>query len=157
MKRTAQRTWLVLTVVTALAAMTGGSRPARGDGPFAFYSVPLCTIFDTTSPSGPTGGQPLAGGTTYNFTVKGHCGVPSGAQLAMLELVAVNPTGAGFLRVFQAGTGVPPISTLNYPYPIGAIAIQVPISLAVTTPDISINPAVAGSVHVICSVSGYFQ
>jgi hypothetical protein len=152
----------LLLAATAAVIALGGSRPARADGPFNFYPLPLCTVFDTRSASGPTGGHPLTNGTTTNFTVQGVCGVPHGAKLAMLELVAVAPTGAGFLRVFQAGTSLPAVSTSNYPAdPTGAIAVQTPVSLASTTPDISINPDVSGSspatVHVVCSVSGYFQ
>jgi hypothetical protein len=151
-----------LLAAAATLVEPGGSRPARADGPFSFYSLPLCTVFDTRSASGPTGGHPLTNATTTNFTVQGVCGVPHGAKMAMLELVAVAPTGSGFLQVFQAGTSAPATSTSNFPTdPTGAIAIQTPVSLATTTPDIAIKPAVSGSspatVHVVCSVSGYFQ
>lgn len=59
---------------------------------------------------------PLRANAPYELQVAGRAGVPDDAAAVILDVTAVQPTGAGNLRVYPAnGGGVPPtVSTLNY-------------------------------------------
>lgn len=63
------------------------------------------------------GGGPLVGGGTVVLDVAGRGEIPADANAVILNVVAVQPTGPGFLTVFpcQSGTEAPPLaSNVNY-------------------------------------------
>lgn len=87
-----------------------------------FTPITPCRIINTT-----VSGGPIAAGSTRNFVVAGTtgfaaqggsasgCGIPRGpAVAAVINYVAVNPTGAGDLRVTPFGTPIPLASVINY-------------------------------------------
>jgi hypothetical protein len=87
-----------------------------------FTPITPCRIINTT-----VSGGPISAGSTRNFVVAGTtgfaaqggnvsgCGIPRGpAVAAVINYVAVNPTGAGDLRVTPFGTPVPLASVINY-------------------------------------------
>lgn len=87
-----------------------------------FTPITPCRIINTT-----VSGGPITAGSTRNFVVAGTtgfaaqggntigCGIPRGpAVAAVINYVAVNPTGAGDLRVTPFGTPVPLASVINY-------------------------------------------
>lgn len=84
---------------TSLAASTAAQ----------LYLVSPCRIADTR------GGTPAEPGTVTLVQVTGRCGIPAGAKSVVMNVTAVNPSGAGFLTVYP-GTGAapPPTSTVNY-------------------------------------------
>ena len=57
---------------------------------------------------------PLAAGHDAAITVAGMDGVPSDAVAVALNVTAVNPAGAGNLRVYPDGASLPNASTVNY-------------------------------------------
>lgn len=79
-----------------------------------FFTVSPCRLVDTRDPLGPRGGPELAAGITRAFTVAGACGVPLNASAVSLNLTAVQPTAAGNLRLYAAGSPLPLVSSLNF-------------------------------------------
>src|SRR5207244_10482498 len=64
--------------------------------------------------TGPYGPPSLVANATRDFTITDQCGIPVSAAAVSSNLAALNVGGAGDLRVFPAGGGVPLVSTLNY-------------------------------------------
>lgn len=144
--------WLAMMIL-ALAL------PASADGPFRFYPLTPCRLYDTRQPADAPALTHLA---TRNFTVQGKCGVPAGAKAVALNVTILSPTGQGYLTLFPAGTTRPRVSTINYAGGEQALANGAIVPLAATTPDLAVfsyiaEPfGVAGSGHVILDVTGYF-
>ena len=114
----------------------------------SYVSVTPYRVADTRRSSA------LAGGATLNVQVAGAAsGVPVGAAAAVLNVTAVNPTAAGFLTVFPAGTTMPTVSNLNF-----AAGTIVP---NLVTVGLSASSAVSvylntGSTNVVVDVEGYY-
>jgi hypothetical protein len=152
---------------------------ARGLGPLAlgdaaaqlvFTPVPACRIADTR-----LAGGALAAGAGRDFKVTGSglqgqggsaagCGVPNGAATsAIINFVAVNPTGPGNLRAWaysEPAAPPPNASILNYPFGLNiANAIAVPLcDITQTTCSFDIKvQADANATHLVADVVGYFE
>jgi hypothetical protein len=135
-----------------------------------YTPVTPCRIINTIAAGGP-----IAGGATRSFKVAGSgfagqggvagsCGVPVGATGAVINFVAVGPTGAGDLRITPFGTPMPTASFLNYvnsgiPNDNTANGMTFPIcnpATATCTNDITIQADVS-STNVVADVLGYFK
>ncbi len=146
----------------AVGLLLFGALPARAAGPFQFFSLTPCRLFDTRAPSGPTGGAPMADQVADEFEVQGVCGVPVGATAVTVNATAVGPTGAGFLTLYPTGITRPVVSSLNFNAgepALGNGAIVPLADQAVNPLDLSVFPKVVGpgTVHVVLDVTGYFQ
>jgi hypothetical protein len=137
---------------------------AQGTGPYQYYSLTPCRIFDTRVATGDTAGAPiLADNTTRSFVVQGKCGVPVGAKAVSVNLTAVGPNGAGFLTLFPAGITKPVVSSLNFNVGEPAVGNGALVPLAdqsAHAQDLSVFTRVAvasGTVHAVLDVTGYFQ
>jgi alpha-tubulin suppressor-like RCC1 family protein/lysophospholipase L1-like esterase len=53
-------------------------------------------------------------GSTTAVTVTGRGSVPATATAVMLNITAINPTGAGFLTIYPCGSALPLASNLNF-------------------------------------------
>jgi len=121
----------------------------------SFFTVPPCRVLDTRDPVGTFGGPALASGGTRVLNLAGRCGISTGASAVSANVTVVNPTSAGHLAVFPAGSPAPATSTLNYRanivrannaiFPLGADG-----AVAVITGQPT------GSVNFIVDVNGYF-
>jgi hypothetical protein len=80
----------------------------------SYHTVAPCRVLDTRDPAGPFGAPPLAASASRTFTVAGRCGIPSNATALSINLTVTNGTAAGFVVVSPTGSGVPPVSTINY-------------------------------------------
>ena len=134
-----------------------------------YTPVTPCRIINTI-----VAGGPIAAGGTRSFRVTGSgfagqggvagsCGVPVGAAGAVINFVAVGPTGAGDLRYTPFGTPVPTASFINYvnsgiPNDNTANGMTFPICVApaVCTQDFTIQADVS-STNVVADVQGYFR
>jgi hypothetical protein len=121
----------------------------------SLFTVTPCRVFDSRV-LGLGGPSPLAAGSRNAVAIAGHCGIPSEAQAISLNVTVTEPTRQGHLRVFRSGAAVPSVSAINYS------AGQTRANNAVT--ELSISGAldvyvgqVAGSVHAIIDVNGYFE
>jgi hypothetical protein len=130
------------------------------ESPLRYYPLDPCRSLDTRSPTGPTGGAPLTYGAQHAFTLQGTCGIPSGAQALMVTVAVVSPTVTGDLRVYPGTPAHPPlVSSLNFNAGEPAIANNVIMPLAATTPDLSVFADVGstGGYHLLLDVVGYFE
>ncbi len=135
-----------------------------------FTPITPCRIINTN-----LGGGPIAAGTTRNFVVAGTsgfptqggtaggCGIPFGiASAAVINYIAVNPAGAGDLRVTPFGTPMPFASIVNYAAIPGLnIANGVATKLcspipSCATADITIQ-ADASATSLVADVMGYYS
>lgn len=161
-----------LATLESLRERSAGLGPdLLGDSQADLVYTPVapCRIIDTRV----AGGQ-IAAATTRNFRVTGSgfagqggiagsCGVPVGpATAAVINLVAVNPAGAGDLRVTPFGTAIPTASIINYAAIAGlniangpAITLCNP-AVAACASDFTIQ-ADTSATHLVADVQGYFQ
>jgi hypothetical protein len=136
-----------------------------------YTPVAPCRIIDTR-----LAGGALAPGTPRNFFVAGvdffglqggtpgGCGVPSGpATAALVNFVAVQPSGPGNLRAWAFGGLAPSASIINYASVPGlniANGLAVPLcnqAAASCGPgDITVRADVSAT-HVVADVIGYFR
>jgi hypothetical protein len=119
-----------------------------------FYTVPPCRIVETRNPNGPYGGPALSGGDTRSFLLTGRCGIPATARAVAVTMVAVAPTGGGYLTLFPESVPLPSnVSTINY------AAGQTRSNNAIVLPTLRVHcgQAPGTSVHFVLDVTGYFQ
>jgi hypothetical protein len=99
-------------------------------------------------------------GYAPNFAVQGgasaDCGIPSGVPVLALNVIAVNPTNLGFIKLWPFGSSEPYASTVNYQVGITAIATGTLVSVD----PLASNRFVAKSptaVDFVADVVGYFR
>ena len=137
-------------------AVVGAANPTVFTVRGAFFTVTPCRVVDTrTTPNGPLAGPALVAGASRVFGLASHCGVPSTAKAVSLNVTVTQPTGAGDLRLYPAGSSAPLVSTINWvagqTRANNAVAALSATGLAVLCDQAS------GTVHLILDVNGYFQ
>jgi hypothetical protein len=158
---------LALTTLAVAAAIAFGATPAQAGGPFQYFPVTPCRVFDTRSPTGPTGGAALPNPGPHDFRIQGNCGVPNGAQAVTINATVVTPSTGGDLRLYPVGAPLVNVATLAYPggdpaLANGAIVPLGPVSLSTdkdlrTLIGMGCSPAPCGTIHLIVDVTGYFE
>ncbi len=124
--------------------------------PLPFIAVTPCRVADTRGNgfTGAYGPPALVANATRNFTITGQCGIPSGASAVSVNFGALDVGGAGDLRVFPTGGGVPLVSTMNYngntPNIANAAVVPLGTGGAITV------LADAVSINLIIDVNGYY-
>ncbi len=125
----------------------------------SFYTLDACRVVDTRGLVGPSGGPPLAAGTTRTFSIAGHCGIPATARAVALTLTVVGAAGTGSLRVFPAGSSTfPGASAVNFP-PTQARGSNGIFGLGKSgglTVRCDMSPG-TGVAHLVLDVQGYFE
>lgn len=137
-------------------AVAGAADPTVFTVEGAYFTVTPCRVVDTRrTPDGPLAGPALVAGASRAFALAGSCGIPAAAKALSLNVTVTQPTGAGNLRLFPAGSPVPLASTINWvagqTRANNAIAPLSATGLAVQCSQAS------GTVHLILDVNGYFQ
>jgi hypothetical protein len=122
-----------------------------------YFTVTPCRVIDTRGTGAPYGGPALSGGTDRVFVLTGHCGVPSGARAVSLNVAVTQPSAAGHLRLYPAGTTLPLVSTINYS--AGQTRANNAVAVLGAGGGLAVRcDQLAGStVHLIIDVNGYFQ
>ena len=138
------------------ATIAYGQAIGRIHDPGNYFAVPPCRVLDTRNPSGPYGGPALLAGQSRTFSLAGQCGIPGSAQAVSVNVAVTQPTAAGNLRLYPAGTAAPSASSLNYS------AGQTRANNAVIGLGASGQVAIrctqaSGTVHGILDVTGYFD
>jgi len=87
--------------------------------------------------------------------IKGVAGVPSTATAVALNLVAVQPTAAGYLTVYPAGELRPVLSSLNFQAGV-TVGNSVVAELNIGEDNINVYNA-NGNTHVVIDVTGYWD
>ena len=154
------KSWLKLAV-GGLLLFTLEVSNALGAGPYSYYPLTPCRLVDTRQPAGPTGGPSLANGTVRSFPIAGLCGLPTTAQVAVLNVAAIAPAGDGFMTFFAYGTQQPSASNINFTSAAFAVAngATVAISNPNPTANLSVFTSVGGYglVDLVVDIVGYYQ
>ena len=149
----------MLTMATSAFAQIGSL-----SSDLVFTPITPCRIVDTRVLGGT-----IAAGTTRgfkawgaNFTAQGGsatpCGIPQSTNIAALEmnLVAVLPTGAGYITAFPSNVAQPNASTLNYVAgDIVANGAIVKVSQASLATDWTVFTF--ATTHFLADVTGYYS
>jgi hypothetical protein len=156
----------VSAAVAAVVLIPGGAVQAQD----VYTSVVPCRLADTRAAGGT-----LAAGTVRDFKVTGSglqgqggnplgCEVPAGvATAAVINFVAVNPSGTGNLRAWaysEPGVAPPNASIINFTTGVNiANGIVVPLcDSAATTCTFDIKVQADGNgAHLVADVVGYFR
>jgi Tol biopolymer transport system component len=119
-----------------------------------FFTATPCRVLDTRQQ-----GPALASGVERTFAVEGLCGIPATARAVVVNVTAVQPTGAGHVVLHPGDLAAPLTSTINFT--AGATrANNAILALAFDgTGTLAATPVVAGggTVHLILDVSGWFE
>ena len=122
----------------------------------SFFTVTPCRAVDTRSPAGPFAEPALDAGSERSFTLLGRCGISPTATSIAANLTVTGASEAGHLIAYQAGSPLPPMSTINYR--AGQTRANNAILSLDATGRFALWPLQAGgTVQVIVDVSGYFE
>lgn len=116
--------------------------------PLSFFSVTPCRAVDTRA------GSPLAAGVERTFPFAGVCGIPATAAAISLNVAVTQPTSAGNVRLYPAGSPVPTASTINFSAGQTRTNNSV-VGLGVAGALGAVSQP-AGTTHLIIDVNGYF-
>ena len=142
-------------VLTLAAVATALPETASADGPFRFFAITPCRVYDSRP-------GPIAKGL-HTLRVQGVCGVPVGAKAVALNVTIVGPSGPGYLSMWPVGVSEPLVATLNFvagepALANGAIAPLGPDSGGAD--DLSYRIAIpsqpSGTSNIVFDVTGYF-
>jgi hypothetical protein len=121
-----------------------------------FFTVTPCRVLDTRNANGVYGGPALVAGADRVFPLFNQCGIPATARAISVNLTVTQPTTAGNLRLYPAGTPLPTTSSINYVLSLtrannSVVALNGLGELAVRCSQAS------GTAHFILDVNGYFE
>jgi hypothetical protein len=94
---------------------------------------------------------PIGAGEVAEFKVTGRAGVPDDAEAVFLNVVAVGPSGSGYLAVFPCGT-TPPLAS-NGNYSTGDVAAN--MALAKIDVDGNVCVYTSAATDLVIDVNGY--
>ena len=152
-QRLSQLALIVLTAMTSVfIASIVQAQPSGAANDLTFNPLTPCAVFDTRPGAPNIGGitGPVSGGPN-TFTVTGTCGVPAGAAAIELNLVAVNPTGNGNVKIAANGA-TPGGGVVNF-YPGETNSNAIPVDVANNQIDIYVNN---GPTNVRGVILGYY-
>jgi hypothetical protein len=155
----------LISVSVLTGAFCAGGTPTWAGGPYDTFTVPPCRIVDTRYVGGaiPASGSRnfAVAGTIPNQGGQTNCGVPFGpAKGVFINVVAVEPSGPGYLTVHPWPSSLPLASTLNFSAgQTIANGVLVPICDTDTvscTFDFTVTMGPA-SANIVIDVTGYLQ
>jgi hypothetical protein len=128
---------------------------ASGPPGSRFHPIDPYRYFDTRNGSGGVGAQPIGSDSALRFHVLGKGGVPTfGVTAVVMNVTVTGPTSASYLTVYPDDVARPVASNLNFQpgqtVP-NLVTVRVPPSGVVDFYNL------AGSVHVIADVVGYYD
>ncbi len=153
-------------VIVTLSDNSGPTRSATieiAGQPFTLRQAPPglglhvaspCRVLDTRNGSpAPT---PLLAGSVRTFAVSGLCTIPSSARAVAANVTIVQPSQAGDLRIFPAGSPAPFASTVNFQP--GQVRANSAILGLGSEGQVSVQTDMGGgSVHLVLDVVGWFE
>jgi hypothetical protein len=129
------------------------------DGPpvaTRFYTLAPCRVVDTRNANGPWGGPALSANADRVFTLGGRCGIPTTAKAAATNLSVTQPSTAGGLRLYPAGSVLPLATSINYR--AGQTKANNNVAPLGSGGTLGVHcDQESGAVQVIIDVTGYFQ
>jgi uncharacterized repeat protein (TIGR03803 family) len=147
---------VTVTDSNGCAAMNSVAVPITVCVAMQFHTLTPCRIADTRNPAGPLGGPALAANASRTFNVTGACGVPTTARVVSINVTITQPTAAGDLRLYPAGTVLPLVSTINYR--TGQTRANNAVASLGTGGGVSVRcDQASGTVQFILDVNGWFE
>ena len=156
MKRTSV---LSATLIAFAVLVTMLPDTAQADGPFRFFAITPCRIFDSRTDG--DGLTPLNNGV-HTERVQGVCGVPVGAKAAALNVTVVTPNRSGHITIWPSGVSEPLVATLNFLANETALANGAIVPLGPDgggADDMNFRYSMQsppGTGHIVFDVTGYF-
>jgi hypothetical protein len=124
-------------------------------GSLGFRPLAPCRAVDTRD-SGLGGPLPLPANESASFAIVGRCGVPTRAKSVSLNVTVTGATADGHLRIYPAGSSLPPGSVINFG--AGQTRANNAVILLNGAGELAVYVGQpAGEVHVILDVNGYFE
>lgn len=148
---------LVLDAAQTAQVVVDVSGYFDGSAPLAYHPIRPCRAVDTRQSD--WGERRLVSGERTDVQVRGNCGVPMGAQAAMINLTVVAPDGEGFVAAFPSDlASAPTISTINFTSGETAIGNGAVVALSLSNSrDLALHPFLAtGGAHLVIDILGYF-
>ena len=148
----------VLLAVFAVAGLLAVDA-ARADGPFEFFGVTPCRVFDSRTDG--DGLTPLPNGV-HSLRFQGVCGIPVGAKAVTINVTVVTPNKNGHVTIWPVGTSEPVVSTLNFLINEPALANGAIVPVGPDNGganDVNFRysmQAGPGTGHIVFDVTGYF-
>ncbi|MGH9367862.1 MAG: hypothetical protein ACRD3M_09340, partial [Thermoanaerobaculia bacterium] len=143
-------------VATTVTINAGTPTPTPTPGPsLAFYSLVPCRLVDTRNAS--LGGPALSGGTTRTFSAAGSCAIPGTAKALVVNVTVTQPTAAGDLRLFPAGSPLPLASVIAYRAGQTRAGNAVVGLSAAGAFSVRCDQAIGTTTQFVLDVAGYFQ
>ena len=125
-------------------------------GPFSYQTLTPCRVVDTRSAAGALGGPALAANASRTFVLTGQCGLPATAKAVAVNVTVTGGSAAGDLRLFPAGSAMPPTSVINYR--AGQTRANDAVVALGASGDLAIQcDQSSGTVHAILDVVGWFE
>ncbi len=139
--------------VHVIADVAGWFGPEGEPTGARYHPLAPARVLDTRSGNGaPT--APLATGTAMSLQVTGRGGVPAaGVTAVILNVIAVNPAGAGYLTVWPAGELRPLASNLNFG--AGQTVPNLVVAKVGAGGKVSIYNG-GGTAHLVADVAGWY-
>lgn len=120
-----------------------------------FTAVTPARVLDTRTGNGAALAKVPANGTV-TLTLAGRGGLPaSGIGAVVLNVTVTNPTRAGFVTVYPAGTKLPIASNVNYG-PGQTVPNLVTVKTS-STGRVTLKNTSSGTVDLVADVAGYFR
>lgn len=136
---------------TRTSTLTPSPTPTSGPLVAGFYTLTPCRVWDTRISL-----PPLQAGTSRDFPMEGHCGIPSEADALAVNVTITEPTAAGYLTIYPAGVPLPLASTINYS--VGQTRANNAIVPLGTNGSIAVfSGQPSGTTHFLIDVVGYFR
>ena len=145
------------TAVFALTALgLGAAASPAAAAPARFYADRPCRAVDTRQPNSHFGGPALAAGATRIFALAGSCSTARTAVALAVNVTVAQPTAAGHLRMYPAGSPLTEASTISFA--AGKNRANNAIVATGTDGRVAVyNGQATGTVHLVIDVVGYFD
>jgi hypothetical protein len=139
--------------VHVIADVAGWFGPEGETTGARYHPLAPARVLDTRSGNGaPT--APLAAGTPMSLQVTGRGGVPAtGVTAVILNVIAVDPAGGGFLTVWPNGEPLPLASNLNFP--TGQTVPNLVVAKVGAGGKVNIYNG-GGTAHLVADVAGWY-
>lgn len=139
--------------VHVIADVAGWFGPEGETTGARYHPLAPARVLDTRSGNGAPI-APLAGGTTMSLQVTGRGGVPAtGVSAVILNVIAVDPAGGGYLTVWPNGETLPLASSLNFA--AGQTVPNLVVAKVGAGGKVNIYNG-GGTAHLVADVAGWY-
>ncbi|WP_446211764.1 right-handed parallel beta-helix repeat-containing protein [Micromonospora sp. IBSANI012] len=119
-----------------------------------YQPVDPTRVLDTRAAIGVPTRTPVPGNSEIELAIPGIGGVPAADITAVvLNVTATQPTSAGFLTVYPAGTPLPNASSVNF---VAKETVPNLVTVPMSNGKIRVRNTGSGTVHVVADLQGWY-